>query len=190
MLIEFASVVDAVTCAIAVQAKISERKEATAPEITFRVGISIGDIIIEGDDIFGDGVNIAAHVESECERGGVYLSGGAFDQVRSKTDFAFDYLGEKLLKNIDRPVRLYAVSHPGLAAGKLLSKVETKALPLPDKPSIAVLPFQNMSGDPEQRRRGHDYRALAVQVTVCDRTQFELPADVVGRMYPMIQKRS
>ena len=186
MLIEFASVVDAVTCAIAVQAKISERKEATAPEITFRVGISIGDIIIEGDDIFGDGVNIAAHVESECERGGVYLSGGAFDQVRSKTDFAFDYLGEKLLKNIDRPVRLYAVSHPGLAAGKLLSKVETKALPLPDKPSIAVLPFQNMSGDPEQRRRGHDYRALAVQVTVCDRTQFELPADVVGRMYPMI----
>jgi TolB-like protein/class 3 adenylate cyclase/tetratricopeptide (TPR) repeat protein len=150
ILVEFASVVDAVTCAIAMQAEMSERKEATASKITFRVGINIGDIIIEGDDIFGDGVNIAARVESECEPGGVYLSGGAFDQVRGKTDFAFDYLGEKLLKNIDRPVRLYAVSHPSLVAGKPLSKVETKALPLPDKPSIAVLPFQNMSGDPEQ----------------------------------------
>ncbi|WP_298255643.1 adenylate/guanylate cyclase domain-containing protein [Bradyrhizobium sp.] len=148
MLVEFASVVDAVTCAVAMQSRMNERKKAAEPKITFRVGINIGDIIIEGDDIFGDGVNIAARVESECEPGGVYLSGSAFDQVRGKTDFTFDELGEKLLKNIDRPVRLYAVSHPGLAPGKALNKVAT--LPLPDKPSIAVLPFQNMSGDPEQ----------------------------------------
>lgn len=150
ILVEFASVVDAVACAIAVQAKMTERQEATEPKIRFRVGINIGDIIIEGDDIFGDGVNIAARVESECEPGGVYLSGSAFDQVRGKTDFAFDDLGEKLLKNIDRPVRLYSVRHPGLAPGKVLNKVAAKPLPLPDKPSIAVLPFQNMSGDPEQ----------------------------------------
>ena len=150
ILVEFASVVDAVACAVAMQVKMTERKEATEPKITFRVGINIGDIIIEGDDIFGDGVNIAARVESECEPGGVYLSGSAFDQVRGKTDFSFDDLGEKLLKNIDRPVRLYAVSHPGLTAGKVLNQGGTQRLPLPEKPSIAVLPFQNMSGDPEQ----------------------------------------
>src|SRR5579872_391461 len=102
ILVEFASVVDAVACAIAVQAQINERKNSTEPKITFRVGINIGDIIIDGDDIFGDGVNIAARVESECEPGGVYLSSSAFDQVRGKTDFAFNDLGEKLLKNIDR----------------------------------------------------------------------------------------
>ena len=107
MLVEFASVVDAVTCAVVVQGKMTERNEATEPKISFRIGINIGDIIIERDDIFGDGVNVAARVESECEPGGVYLSGSAFDQVRGKTDFAFDDLGEKSLKNIDRPVRLY-----------------------------------------------------------------------------------
>jgi TolB-like protein/class 3 adenylate cyclase/Tfp pilus assembly protein PilF len=150
MLVEFASVVDAVTCAVVVQAKMAERNEATQPKISFRIGINIGDIIIDEDDIFGDGVNVAARVEGECEPGGVYLSGSAFDQVRSKTGFAFDALGEKSLKNIDLPVRLYAVNHPGVAAAKLLSEVATKPPSLPDKPSIAVLPFQNMSGDPQQ----------------------------------------
>jgi len=151
MLVEFASVVDAVTCAVAVQGKMTERNEVTEPKITFRIGINIGDIIIDGDDIFGDGVNVAARVEGECEPGGVYLSGSAFDQVRGKTGFAFDDLGEKSLKNIDLPVRLYAVCRSGVAAGKSPSKVATrKPLPLPAKPSIAVLPFQNMSGDPEQ----------------------------------------
>ena len=106
MLVEFASVVDAVTCAMAVQEQMAKRDAATA--ISFRIGINIGDIIIEGDDIFGDGVNIAARVEGECEPGGVCLSGNAFDHVRGKTAFTFDDLGEQSLKNIDRPVRLYA----------------------------------------------------------------------------------
>ncbi|WP_229184648.1 adenylate/guanylate cyclase domain-containing protein [Bradyrhizobium oropedii] len=151
LLVEFASAVDAVTCAMAVQSKMAER-EAGGPEITLRIGINVGDIIIDGDDIFGDGVNVAARVESECVPGGVYLSDDAFRQVRGKTAFAFDDLGEKPLKNIDRPVRLYAVRSalpPATASAKPLAEY-TKLLPLPDKPSIAVLPFQNMSGDPEQ----------------------------------------
>jgi TolB-like protein/class 3 adenylate cyclase len=150
MLVEFASVVDAVACAVVVQGKMAERNESTEPKISFRIGINIGDIIIDQDDIFGDGVNVAARVESECEPGEVYLSGSAFEQVRGKTDFAFDDLGERSLKNIDRPVRLYAVKQSGVAAAKSPSEVAAKPLSLPDKTSIAVLPFQNMSGDPEQ----------------------------------------
>jgi len=108
MLVEFASAVDAVTCAMAIQEKMAERNNGLTPKITFRIGINIGDIIIDGDDIFGDGVNIAARVENECEPGGVCLSGSAYEQVRGKTVFTFDDVGERLLKNIDRPVRLYA----------------------------------------------------------------------------------
>jgi class 3 adenylate cyclase len=109
MLVEFASVVDAVTCAVVVQEEMAERNKATEPKISFRIGINIGDIIIDGDDIFGDGVNVAARIASECEPGAVCLSGSAFDQVRGKTDCEFDDLGEKVLKNIERPVRLYAL---------------------------------------------------------------------------------
>jgi len=108
VLAEFASAVDAVTCAMTIQEKMTERNGGPAPAIAFRIGINIGDIITDGDDIFGDGVNIAARVESECEPGGVCLSGSAFERVRGKTRFAFDDLGEHNLKNIDRPVRLYA----------------------------------------------------------------------------------
>jgi adenylate cyclase len=152
MLVEFASAVDAVTCAVAVQEKMAERTaEGTGPRIQFRVGINIGDIIIDGDDIFGDGVNLAARVENECEPGGVCLSGGAFDQVRGKTSLAFDDLGERSLKNIDRPVRLYTVRRSGAAAAKLSGETAAKPPLLSDKPSIAVLPFDNMSGDPEQQ---------------------------------------
>jgi adenylate cyclase len=119
---------------------------------THRIGINVGGIIIDGDDIFGDGVNVAARVENECEPGGVCLSGNGFEQVRGKTSFAFDDLGERVLKNIDRPVRLYAVrtGTAVAAASAGLSAEIHKPPPLPDKPSIAVLPFQNMSGDPEQ----------------------------------------
>jgi TolB-like protein/class 3 adenylate cyclase len=152
MLVEFASAVYAVNCAMAVQSKMSEWNAGRAQKIKFRMGINVGDIIGEGDDIFGDGVNIAARVENECEPGGVCISGSAFEQVRGKTSFAFDDLGEKQLKNIDRPVRLHAVQTGATSlAGASKSPVRTGTpLPLPEKPSIAVLPFQNMSGDPEQ----------------------------------------
>src|SRR5262249_34723552 len=153
MLVEFASAVDAVACAVAIQEKMAERTAGgTEPRIQLRVGINVGDIIIDGKDIFGDGVNVAARVENECEPGGVCLSGNAFEQVRGKTGFAFDDLGERSLKNIDRPVRLYAVRSASFlteTAAKSPAEAE-KPLPLPDKPSIAVLPFENMSGDPEQ----------------------------------------
>jgi adenylate cyclase len=148
MLVEFASAVDAVTCAVAVQEKMAGQT-AEGPRIQFRFGINIGDIIIDGDDIFGDGVNIAARVENECEPGGVCLSDDVYRQVRNKSSFDFDDLGERTLKNIDRPIRLYAVRQSGVAALKSLGSA-TATLPLPDKPSIAVLPFENMSGDPEQ----------------------------------------
>lgn len=142
---------DAVDCAMAVQTSLADRKDESAKKIDFRIGINVGDIIIDGDDIFGDGVNVAARVETECEPGGVCLSGNAYEQVRDKTAFGFDDLGERSLKNIDRPVRLYAVRNAvAAAAGKKPSPGIAKPLPLPDRPSIAVLPFQNMSGDPEQ----------------------------------------
>src|SRR5215831_17416371 len=149
LLVEFASIVDAVDCAMAVQVKMAERDPS--PNITFRMGINVGDIIIDGGDIFGEGVNVAARVENECEPGAVYLSDDAYHQVRGKTSFVFDDLGERQLKNIDRPVRIYAVrsstgSKPSMSAHAEINRL----LPLPDKPSIAVLPFQNMSDDPEQ----------------------------------------
>ena len=118
ILVEFASAVAAVTCAISVQSKMAKRNQGTAVKINFRIGINVGDIIIDGDDILGDGVNLAARVEGECEPGGVYLSGSAFDQVRGKVSFQFDDLGEKSLKNIDRLVRLYAVRQSGEATAK------------------------------------------------------------------------
>ncbi|MGL3108944.1 adenylate/guanylate cyclase domain-containing protein [Bradyrhizobium sp. BR 1432] len=143
LLVEFASAVDAVTCAMTVQEKMAGREGP----IAFRIGINIGDIISDENDIFGDGVNVAARVENECVPGGVCLSGNAFEQVRGKTTFEFDDLGERSLKNIDRAVRLYGVK---LANAKPATAESNRLLSLPDKPSIAVLPFQNMSGDPEQ----------------------------------------
>ena len=164
MLVEFASAVDAVNCAMEMQKSMADRSDANATNvndklrIVFRIGINVGDIIIDGDDIFGDGVNVAARVEAECEPGGVYLSANAFEQIRSKTSFKFDDMGERQLKNIDRPVRVYSVhtGQPKVATQSgeppTISSLQDvgKPPPLPDKPSIAVLPFQNMSGDPEQ----------------------------------------
>ena len=120
LLVDFASAVDAVTCAMTVQGLMAEH-DKDQPGITFRIGINVGDIIIDGDDIFGDGVNIAARVETECEPGGVYLSGSAFEQVHGKTGFAFDDHGEKSLKNIERPVRLYAVRRAGEKSNSAVS---------------------------------------------------------------------
>jgi TolB-like protein/class 3 adenylate cyclase len=149
LLVEFQSVVDAVRCAVEVQQGIAERN-AAVPEgkrIEFRIGIHQGDIIVEDDDIFGDGVNIAARLEGLGDPGGVCVSRVVRDEVRDKLDVAFDDLGEQSLKNIARPLRVFAVRVGEAVAPPIAEK---PALPLPDKPSLAVLPFQNMSGDPEQ----------------------------------------
>ena len=148
LLVEFASVVDAVRCAVEVQREMIARNAAVPAgrRIEFRMGINVGDIIIEDGDIFGDGVNIAARLEALAEPGGICLSAAAHEQVRDRLDLVFDDLGEQQVKNIARPVRTYRVafgasSRAALSVGAPLS--------LPDKPSLAVLPFQNMSGDPE-----------------------------------------
>ncbi|WP_192859558.1 adenylate/guanylate cyclase domain-containing protein [Bradyrhizobium sp. DOA9] len=160
MLVEFPSAVDAVTCAMVVQDKIAAVSGSTDPKIAFRIGINVGDIIVDDDDIFGDGVNVAARLENECEPGKVFVSGQVHDQVRGKTPFEFADLGERTLKNIDRPVRIYAVrsEHSPSSAVRAeptstvsaASPNASNPVPFPDKPSIAVLPFTNMSSDPEQ----------------------------------------
>ena len=149
-LAEFASVVDAVRCAVEVQRGMAKRNAVTSPEerIEFRVGINLGDVIAEGGDIFGDGVNIAARLEALAEPGGICVSRVVRDQVRDKLDYAFEDMGEQQVKNISRPVRVYRVRDA--VAVKSATAQPQPALPLPEKPSIAVLAFQNMSGDPEQ----------------------------------------
>jgi adenylate cyclase len=146
LLSEFPSVVDAVRCALEVQREMIARNAATPAghRIEFRMGINVGDIIIEASDIFGDGVNIAARLEALAEPGGICLSAAAYEQVRDRLDLAFDDLGEQQVKNIARPVRTYRVA---LGAS---SRAALPPLSLPDKPSLAVLPFQNMTGDAEQ----------------------------------------
>jgi TolB-like protein/class 3 adenylate cyclase len=154
VLLEFPSVVDAVECAVAVQAVMAQRNEGIPQDrcMLFRIGINLGDILIEGDDILGDGVNVAARLEGIAEPGGICISSSAYEQVRGRVAAEFTNLGEQTLKNIDRPVRVYAIrSVASSAAAAVKSAAEAgKPLPLPDKPSLAVLPFQNMSGDPEQ----------------------------------------
>ena len=145
-LVEFASAVHAVRCAMEIQQAMAKRNTATPEDrrIEFRIGIHVGDIIIEDGDIFGDGVNIAARLEGIAQPGGIGISDDAYRQVRDKLDVAFEDGGEQALKNIPRPVRVYWV--------RIDKKSETASptLALPSKPSIAVLAFQNMSGDPER----------------------------------------
>ena len=149
VLIEFGSVVGAVECALALQHLAAERNAAIAAEhrMEWRIGVHLGDVLIEGDDILGDGVNIAARLEGIAEPGGICLSDDAFRQVRGKVEAEFADLGEQSLKNIARPLRVYSVGSLSTAKQPIIPPV---ALPLPDKPSIAILPFVNMSGDPEQ----------------------------------------
>ena len=147
LLAEFASVVDAVRCAIAFQAGMAVRNGSAGGGIAFRIGVNLGDVIVQDDDVYGDGVNIAARLESLAEPEGICVSGTVFDQIGKKLDVAFEDLGPQTVKNIAEPVRTYRVV---LEGEKSTSEGEPEALPLPDKPSIAVLPFDNMSGDPEQ----------------------------------------
>jgi TolB-like protein/class 3 adenylate cyclase/Flp pilus assembly protein TadD len=187
ILVEFGSVVDAVACALVWQAGVGERDET----LKFRIGINVGDVIVEGEDIHGDGINVAARLESLAEPGGICLSGDAYRQTRGKVEATFEDLGEQALKNVAEPVRVYqyllnkpaagqarqrtvparrSLSLPALAGGLALliiaasvalwqrpwepreepASVEAMAFPLPDKPSIAVLPFNNLSEDQSQ----------------------------------------
>jgi TolB-like protein/class 3 adenylate cyclase len=156
LLVEFASVVDAVRCAVEVQREMAQRNDPVPLErrIEFRIGINLGDIINDGEDIFGDGVNIAARLEALADAGGICVSRVVRDQVRDKLPVAFEDRGEQQVKNIARPVRVYRVlldaeARPA-AAPPTPEPAALPQPPLPDRPSIAVLPFQNMSGDSEQ----------------------------------------
>jgi adenylate cyclase len=192
LMAEFSSVVDAVQCAVEMQKEINAHND-DLPEnrqMLFRIGVNLGDVVEEGDKIYGDGVNIAARLESLAEAGGICISRTAYGQVKNKLDLGYEYLGEHSVKNISEPVHVYKVLMEADAAGKVIGEkrktkramalaialilligaggltgwylyieqakkiapasVENMAYPLPDKPSIAVLPFDNMSGDPQQ----------------------------------------
>ena len=159
MLVEFASAVDAARCAMEVQREMAGQN-ADVPQdlrIEFRIGIHVGDIIIDDNDIFGDGVNIAARLEGIAEPGGVCISDDAHRQIRGKIDIAFDDIGEQTLKNIAEPMRAWHIRIAGEAAPAIRSSsspIQVQDLALPDKPSIVVLPFDNMSSEP-----GQDYLA-------------------------------
>jgi adenylate cyclase len=153
LLVEFASIVDAVQCAVEFQKGMAERN-ADAPDdrrLEFRIGVNLGDVIIEGEDIHGDGVNVAARLEGLADPGSICISGPVFDQIGNKLELIVEDIGPQAVKNIAEPVRTYRVRVGQEApAARETGIGDAIALPLPDKPSIAVLPFANMSGDPEQ----------------------------------------
>jgi len=145
LMAEFASAVDAVNCAVGIQRELAERNSELPDgrKMQFRIGVNVGDVIQEGDRIYGDGVNIAARVEDLADAGGISISGSVYDQVENKLDFKYEYVGEQAVKNISKPVRLYKVlTNSDDIISNLVNKHD-----LPDKPSIAVLPFHCMSSD-------------------------------------------
>jgi adenylate cyclase len=150
VLAEFGSAVDAVQCAVEAQDALAEANSALAPDrrISFRIGVHIGDVMVRAGDLFGDGVNIAARLQSVAQPGGVCISGATYDQVRKVLPVTFVDLGVQEVKNIQEPIRAYRVGAPS-ETREGIAEAESPP-PLPDKPSIAVLPFQNMSGEPEQ----------------------------------------
>ena len=150
VLAEFVSVVDAVRCSVQIQEDLKENNEGLPPnrKMEFRIGINVGDVIQDGDRIYGDGVNVAARIESLADPGGICLSRTAYDQVRKKLKHEYEYLGEYEVKNIDEPVRIYRIQMEPETNTTIVK--EKKASALSDKPSIVVLPFVNISNDPEQ----------------------------------------
>ncbi len=151
MLVEFPSVVEAVQCAVEVQKEMAERNTGVAEDLRmlFRIGINVGDVIIEGDDIYGDGVNVAARLEGLAEPGGVCISDSVFEQIKHKLSIGFEDMGQQEVKNIAEPVHVYRVimGDDGMSPA-IPNKAEP--FPLPDEPSIAILAFDNLSGDPDQ----------------------------------------
>src|SRR5437870_9944984 len=151
MLVEFPSVVNAVACAAEVQRGVRDRNKGVPRDrrIEFRIGVNVGDVIVQGEDIFGDGVNVAARLESIATPGGIAISGPVRDHVGNRLDLTFEDMGEQTLKNIERPIRVYRVAVDSPAALGTKDEEPTQHQQL-EKPSVAVLPFNNMSGDPEQ----------------------------------------
>lgn len=154
ILAEFASVLNAVDCAVAIQRIMAERNASVSPErrMQYRIGLNQGDVIYDEARLYGDGINIAARLESIAEAGGICLSGKVYEEIDGKIDLPCEDIGPQQLKNIARPVRAFRVSAGALngPTSSTMTPAETAALPAPDGPSIAVLPFTNMSGDPEQ----------------------------------------
>jgi len=149
-LVEFSSVIDALACAAELQSGMAERNRrmADGPRITFRIGINLGDVIVEGDDLYGDGVNVAARLEGLAEPGGICISAKVYDEVKNKLALTYEDLGEREVKNVADPIRVYLIVPQ--RGGEAAQPEPEMDLTLPEKPSIAVLPFDNMSGDPEQ----------------------------------------
>jgi adenylate cyclase len=154
-LVEFASAVDAVTCAIELQKKVRECNSGNPEDsrIWFRIGINVGDVIVDGDDIYGDGVNVAARIQALADPGGIYISRGAADQVRDKVPIEIETRGEQTVKNMARPIEVFCIigdGHEAVTAPAQKPEKRSQTHVVGDKPTIAVLPFVNMSGDPEQ----------------------------------------
>src|SRR3974390_155749 len=154
MLVEFVSVVDAVRCAVDIQRNMVERNAEVPTErrIEFRVGINVGDIISDNDDIYGDGVNVAARLDALADPGGIDVSRTVHDQVRDKLNFSFEDLGEQTVKNIARPIGVHRIDLSADTGPAVVTSTGAVLKPefASSRPSIAVLPFANMSGDPEQ----------------------------------------
>jgi adenylate cyclase len=152
VLAEFGSAVDAVQCAVDAQTALAEANSHLSPDkrISFRIGVHVGDVMVRGGDLFGDGVNIAARLQALAQPGSVCVSGATYEQVKKVLPLSFTDLGPQQVKNIEEPIRTYVAGRLGDTPSAAALANASKSLPLPDKPSIAVLPFQNMSGDPEQ----------------------------------------
>src|SRR6476661_6670467 len=172
VLAEFGSAVDAVQCAVEAQTALAEANSGLASDrrVSFRIGIHIGDVMVRAGDLFGDGVNIAARLQTLADPGAVCISGPTYDQVRKVLPMTFMDLGVQQVKNIQEPIRAYqvgATSETREAAPARVAEAECPP-PLPDKPSIAVLPFENMSGDPElfviARNSSFTFKGKAVDV--------------------------